>query len=687
MARAGLEIDIQESEYDCETPYRPTKGTCHRLISRGLFNAWRAMIRSALGLVLLFLAIACLSLQATEPVPTLDELLKLYEKYELPMPPMDAKFVRYELGHEGFDIEGRRVQGFQTFAFLISPRTRTKEAVAFDGNFIDEIMLPTFGMWEIKPKVSSLFLLKTWQPQDLIVAVQAHKLGHRELADYLYTRSRKIRFNELNMQDPETGIEIKERPDRQIRDVAWHYWSKQMTMPNSDRHRVLKKLKELIADGQTVDEDDIPSIRAYFQSVELALVPGKGKPGTPEALIDGLVEYSGNFSLLPNDDPRVREIADRGFDAVPALLEHIDDPRLTRAEAHSGLSFNPARLTVGDLCGKILQNLGAGDIPTDVEKEKREQADRGRIYDRIEKRTGQSVGKLGAMYTKPSIATVSRKDAKAWWEKVQKTGEKQHALTHIFLPSTIKGVDRTTHEFPLAIVRAKYPSGLAALYRKALDESADKLHSDIAQAVAESSLPVNEKRAILEFGLQHKDCKKRNAAFEQLAKVDRQAFEEKLLSLLEKNPSQNPDEDWKCLGRLPVRFALQAPTPKILKALEKAVARAPADLRLELINAISEEGYDFQVEDKHRLIRVALLSHFLDDATICPKAKEGESHSDGIGKEYDWIEVRNYVAIELAAHYRVHVENDSKRRPEEWKVIRERLKREVELELTETILK
>src|SRR5262249_56595320 len=78
--------------------------------------------------------------------------------------------------------------------------------------------------------------------------------------------------------------------------------------------------------------------QALLRSLEAALLPSKATPGSIEAQIDALVgACSTNLSFFNNEPDRYYlRLVVAGFAAVPDLIKHLDDNRLTRIfVAHS----------------------------------------------------------------------------------------------------------------------------------------------------------------------------------------------------------------------------------------------------------------------------------------------------------------------------------------------------------------
>ena len=106
--------------------------------------------------------------------------------------------------------------------------------------------------------------------------------------------------------------------------------------------------------------------QVLLKSLEAALVPSKAKPGTVERMIDDLTDMCSTFRWDDDygwdsdeeSDPRYTRLAQMGFAAVPALIEHLEDGRLTRS-----INFgDPNRLLqVKHIASELLQRLAGED--------------------------------------------------------------------------------------------------------------------------------------------------------------------------------------------------------------------------------------------------------------------------------------------------------------------------------------
>src|SRR5262249_15206879 len=144
-----------------------------------------------------------------------------------------------------------------------------------------------------------------------------------------------------------------------------------------------------------------PQNRALLKSLDLALIPSKAKPGSMEATIDALVNATSNNVWFDDEAnaPYIRLI-ERGFDAVPALIEHLDDDRLTRYRYPGFNNFHGYHYRISHMASDLLEGLAG------------EKLGEGNMR--------AVVGKL-----------VSKDSARAWWAKARNVGEEANMLAHV----------------------------------------------------------------------------------------------------------------------------------------------------------------------------------------------------------------------------------------------------------------
>jgi hypothetical protein len=150
-------------------------------------------------------------------------------------------------------------------------------------------------------------------------------------------------------------------PRRAVAQVAWAHFGNELLKPKSDRAAIAKKIKSLMkAEPSMASKKNLE----LFHSLELTLVPSHARADSVERLIDDLTELSGPWTN-PGDreaDPRYRRVFETGFAAVPALIDHLDDPRLTRVMG-GGFHHSPLRLcTIGEFVDSVLFGVAGFDV-------------------------------------------------------------------------------------------------------------------------------------------------------------------------------------------------------------------------------------------------------------------------------------------------------------------------------------
>src|SRR5262249_9345227 len=139
------------------------------------------------------------------------------------------------------------------------------------------------------------------------------------------------------------------------------HWCNELIRPATDRALIARRMKALLAREPLLESEEN---QALLKSLEAALVPRRAKFGSIEAAIDDLVE----LSLEPREyrhrflDPRYGRLAEMGFDAVPALIEHLDDDRLSRTVELGVFRRSTCHLRVKDLVRELLGGLAGAEL-------------------------------------------------------------------------------------------------------------------------------------------------------------------------------------------------------------------------------------------------------------------------------------------------------------------------------------
>jgi hypothetical protein len=430
--------------------------------------------------------------------------------------------------------------------------------------------------------------------------------------------------------------------------VAWSHRDSQIIEQGTDRRLILRKLTALYEEDSRFQT---PARLKLLKDLELTVAFSKSNPGTPEALIDELTEYPGGIPVdgLEEDGAYAKLIA-LGFDAVPALIEHANDPRFTRGEWGMWQSY---RVRIGHLACRILEDLAGDDL---------------------------SVFEV-------NVEEVNREEALKWWGNARSIGEEGWLFEHS-LPGGAESqlpweVDHAVpqpegaeegfellNETPIRALRAKYPSRLAALYQLVLWKKPIFQSAMLARAISRSALPRERKVALFEEGATSSKFYHRYPALVGLAGLNPAVFKKHLIRTLRWLPediaghaySDAPEQRLAELVR-------QSDDEDCWEALAFATRRVSVGLRFQLIYSATIGGYEellppgSEVLLRNQLLRY--LAKFLDDRSIrgvaqYPKYFDSPSWADRGG--HSSTQVRDYAAAELASRLGLKLPPDLKRR-------------------------
>lgn len=556
----------------------------------------------------------------------LDALIVEYRDLGLPLPPKEAKLVRYESGGGGI-VNGKVQPKRYALAFLTKAATRTEPPHFLLGT---HVWSPSWNpaIRVVAPEPAAVRGLGLGIDSGLGLAIQCHARGWDKLAHHLLEQSQK-------------GATTSVR--KQLIQLAWHYWLERVTHPKGDRAPVARRVHDLIRKDKELDTDHH---RVLLKSLDLALVPSKAKPGSIEALIDGLVDYSadtGTIGVFERQDSYWR-IAQLGFDAVPTLIDHLDDDRLTRSMMTGFNNFPSWHMRVKDVVGDLLEGL-AGE-------------ESGRDW--LRRQQGYEVEKAAA---------------RKWWKKARKVGEEAYLMAHALPPPQDK--ERVwPRDQILRVILTKYPRHIPSLYRTVLDKRPDVDSWELVEALQKCKLPDRDKMDLFVRAVRHKDSEHRLPAFHAILELDRKRFTALWLEAIEALPRDVPGKYWIAPEAHLAGLATECDDPRVWPLLEKVVRRSSLGLRMELLNQLGDRD-----TTRHRADCLRLLARFLDDAALRDERADKRLDGPGAGFPYPRIEVRDFVALKIARILDIKVELKLDRTPAEWAAIRGRVREALKREL------
>jgi hypothetical protein len=396
----------------------------------------------------------------------LDCLLDDYRSYGLPLPPAGAKLIRFN-SSENCTCNGMPLYHY-ALGFLLPAVDDPKDRVVLYETSA-RILGSDTRIIRVPPEQAkdlSLADLRGFSfnsESTLLTAVQCEALGWHTLAQLLLEHS-----SVLNREN--------DAPRMALARLAWEDWSRKLPLGDTDWKKASDSMRILLAEPILNTSEH----RHLLRSLDMALVPSKAKPGSIEAMIDDLIESPDILEFLKREpDSKYVRIYRQGMAAVPTLLEHLDDDRLTRRQSQRPNKWQFHHDRVRDIVSDLLRDLADGEL--------------GRKSWRSD--------------IKPEA--LEKGTARAWWNEARHLGEEPYLLAHA-LPT--EAGNRWPNQAILRALAEKYPRQLLKVYRTLLDERPE-IHSwPLVELVAESSLPEKEKLGMLRYAEKHADSEHRLAA-------------------------------------------------------------------------------------------------------------------------------------------------------------------------------
>lgn len=527
----------------------------------------------------------------------LNELLRFYVELGLPLPPRDAKLARWEYSvGDGFR------QATHGLALLARPATESAGPLLYL-LFQDQAYLKSFELKVVAPKAAEAKNAFPYE-DDLLFAIQCHILGWHELAQAL--------FSEIPTRTRRRGEHVGESPRQRLVQIAWDYWVGQLSVPESDRRPAAWRLRTLLALDSSLGTE---SNKALMRSIDLCLAPRAAPPGSVEALVDDLVDSRYHSD---SGDHRYWRVAERGFAAVPALIAHLDDERLTRGTMFLPLDpFHSVRVAppgarVKDVVSALLEGLAGSAVRTP---------------------SNRPVTQIPEPNPPVTRIAVIR-----WWLQAQKTGEEA------YLVGRVLGKERTGwNRWYLAdILVVRYPKYIPAVY----------------DAKAE--------RRLLIGGMQWW------RGLEALARSDNAVFSAFLLKRIQETPKYISEKFAGCSEAHYAALALKTGDPRIWEALDLASKRVELGVCMEFLGRLGDPQ-----STGNRKQRLDFLAGFLHDSRVRDRNRSFQYEGACAGSEYEKIEVRNFAALQIAGLLGINVPLDPQRSPEDWSRLRARVREDL----------
>jgi hypothetical protein len=509
--------------------------------------------------------------QATLDSMALDEMAQKYAAYGLPFPPKSA--VLEQAAFRDKDVFGKVWLNPYGDLVLSRPKKETAD-IAFDRPILnkfsgDRAFIPvpdeikTFEKFPLERTSSDQFA------EDVILAlvIQEHVRGHDDIAKFLYASLtnlapfRRIAESELDDTLP---------PFTKVALLARQYWENQLVETNCDRRIVLSRLEAIFKDAPSVA---LPRDLSLLEGLRMTINHATAAPKPCETLVDRLCDSHEALTMW-STSPEILAVIDAGFDAIPALLKHIDDPRVTRATVQSYRgSFEPVHpstpyvLTVGSLCNSIL-----------------------RAYANREIETPENFG--------PS--------AEAWW-KVAKAKSERHYFEEV---ESQMPYGLATYVITRAYA-SRYRSEFSNLVTFALQKKYSAAETMIWE-LREAPVSFGEKQRVCVEAMRSGNSALIIPAERVMNTLKLPARDKELTRVFAALPDHLSRPAWNDQEARLSCLALDSSEENVWKSLTEATRRADTDMRMELIEHTSQFG----ALTKNYRPFLTYLSAFFDDQSV-----------------------------------------------------------------------
>lgn len=584
--------------------------------------------------------------EAGEPFPA-KELIAISKGYHIPMPPVSARLV---LAHtESWSMVGNkstsRDPAIYSPAFLLEEKpdggililrgTEREWIEPQHGNepcwrpFSDKVRKPVLGGYLSEFNRISAF----------VCAVQLAARGDDTTAERIW---RRVEVSEW-LRDADSNENA--RPDLKnprlllAKAVYLHLKNRVLDAPQ-DWPEIYHRLKTLLEDFPSLKTD--PGRTAMLQGLAAALEAKPAPTNSTEALLI-------DWSRRPRDrkDPNHMQernsgagprgqIILRGADAVPDLIQALNDRRITTHEFPAFMNA-PSRVRhLGELAQELLEDI------TGVEG-------------------------------KPPSEPVDASPFRAWLEKSREMGEEQMLVHSVF--TRAEGKITEVNEAPAMILAQKYPRSLPSLCEEfSRDAKPDAQPFALAKAVASSRLPKATKLDVLARFAMRGSLVHKRAVLQCLAPLDPHKCSEILLPIIEHLPADSKVPYWTCPEAAVTHCVMLLENDEIWRAYLNAAKRSSVGLRMEMMNPMD---YAY-IGETNRARRLAFLAAFLGDETLrqIPKDEENSKYSGPCAAfTIQRIAVGDFVAEEIACVLNLPDRPDEFWTPAQWTALRQKVER------------
>jgi hypothetical protein len=557
-------------------------------------------------------------------ITLLEQLSEDYERYGLPLPPTSTTLAYIEpLGPP----RSRPKEPEDRILALVEQSGEEKQKVRWYGGFRSETVDEEEVVVPVEPEQATLKRTRAGHAgprfigdSDLCMAVFCHRRGWTALG---------LEFLKRKLQHERE--DIREGFARS----AWRYWEEVLVAPDTDRNVASRYLKLLASDHPSLQREHHKNLLSDLDfTLNASSEKREGIEGEIEALRNTALANGWSTQSLHEFEEKpavLRSLWLRGFEAVPFLLQHLEDRRLARAQM-IGLDRYPIHvMRVAEMVSRLLFALaGEGKI-----------AGRGHL-------TGE-------------LELADRASAEQWWERAKAMGEERYLLANILPEKDSEQAWPNSHN--AAILAHKYPEKLPGLYETLLTRYPQAERGDLADLLARSKAPQAEKERLLIRTTTTGVTDQHISGYWALIEMKSPKALALLIARMESLPSKPKEAYWLGEAGALALMVQKLDDPRGWAALERLAHRSVVGQRLQILGDL----HNVQATGTRKRHRIQFMSRFLDDNTLCDFSQDKEAF-DGPHAHFDLekITVRDGVLRDLAYQVGVSRYPRSDWKPEDW---------------------
>ena len=535
-------------------------------------------------------SLVCLQGQSKLPAPTfadLDKLVVQYRDLHLPFPPTGSPLI--ETGSAGeFRIQDK-LRELKSWGYLIRKAAKPDDdSSVMVGTITEESRLET----PIKPvaltpqSVKDLCVIQTTgssfdEDGGLALAVIERSRGH---GDFALEVIKSISSWEYGFWGG-IAAPYKSNLSVKMQYLALQHWMNELLRKNSDRDLIAQELNRLGAKYPEMTKD-----KSWEPVRALNLEIKNRYTGTDpiEKAIDALCDSVNNGSSLDIDHTYpstslgpVLKLVDFGYKAIPNLVRHFDDKRLSRSQPSGLVNMSSYIVPVGEICMNLADHY----------------------YTRVE----------GTKWAFSASIDVRKAAFLKWWKIASCRSDFENCRVEM-----MKGEDMP--EAACSLAEKKYPSLVLDAYNHILNSKKKTQTWLLLASMERSSLPRKKVINAALRGARHENFDRAHSGIWTLWDLDKKAFDQELVKVLNRLPRHTSGDHWLSTEPSFGQQAAHSSSPKVWAALTQASLRADVDLRLELLRSTSE----VKSKSQNRLEKLRYLRTFFgdDEVAVAPPKTE-----------------------------------------------------------------